>query len=197
MGGYGSGRRPGKTLTTEMLDLDVRFLHRRGYLRSASPSPMIWQRRNGFEPSSIHIRVRGQQLFLNWYVKENDGKWNPVNMFIKLDWTPCHFGGYRPWFLCPRCGRRAAILYAGQYFYCRVCRDLAYPSENEGRLDRLYRQANKIRRRLNCEPGALSPINIPPKGMHEKTFDLLRDQVLVYEERALRLLWGRLQRNKG
>ena len=126
---------------------------------------------------------------------KNDGKWNPVNMFIKLDWTPCHFGGYRPWFLCPRCGRRAAILYAGQYFYCRVCRDLAYPSENEGRLDRLYRQANKIRRRLNCEPGALNPINIPPKGMHEKTFDRLRSRVLMYEDRALRCLWDRLPHN--
>ena len=195
MGGYGSGRKPGKILTTQMLDLDIRVLHRRGYLRSGFARPFVWQPENGIVSSYAHIHSTEHQLFLNYYVREKGMKFDTLNMVIKLDWTPCNFGGRRPWFLCPSCGRRAAILYAGQYFYCRVCRDLAYASENEGRLDRLYRQANKIRRQLNCKPGMLNPINSVPKGMHEKTFDRLRDQVLMYEDRALRLLWGWLQRN--
>lgn len=40
-----------------------------------------------------------------------------VHSWIDLAWTPCQFGGHRPWFVCPGeaggapCGRQAAILY--------------------------------------------------------------------------------------
>jgi hypothetical protein len=35
---------------------------------------------------------------------------------VRLKWTPCHYGGSRAWLLCPiaNCGRRVAILYAGE-----------------------------------------------------------------------------------
>ncbi len=33
-----------------------------------------------------------------------------------LEWTPCNFGGERPWFVCPGkgCAKRVAILYGNE-----------------------------------------------------------------------------------
>lgn len=57
---------------------------------------------------------------------------------VYLDWTACHLGGQRPWFLCPTrgCGRRIANLYGGAIFACRHCYRLAYPSQRETPDDR-------------------------------------------------------------
>ncbi len=61
----------------------------------------------------------------------------PRNLpWIHLEWTPCAFGGSRPWFLCPGegCGRRVAILYGPTFpLLCRLCRDLAYASQSTRR----------------------------------------------------------------
>ena len=46
--------------------------------------------------------------------------------------TPCHFGGQRWWFWCPRCGRRAAKLLCPlgrRHYECRVCHDANYESQ--------------------------------------------------------------------
>jgi len=95
---------------------------------------------------------------------------------VYLDWTPCNFGGHRPWFLCPAhaCGRRVAIIYGGGIFACRHCYQLAYASQRETADDRAARRANKIRERLGWEPGILNPKGWEkPKGMHWKTFERL------------------------
>ncbi len=91
----------------------------------------------------------------------------------RLAWTPCGLGGERPWFVCPGegCGRRAAILYLEDgVLLCRLCLDLAYPSQREGklggRLSRARRRAEKARARL-AAPG--EELVEKPKGMHHKT----------------------------
>lgn len=58
---------------------------------------------------------------------------------VCLEWTACHFGSARPWFVCPNCDRRQAILYvpivcpvASGYdpaFLCRKCWNILYPSQ--------------------------------------------------------------------
>ncbi len=59
-----------------------------------------------------------------------------VEGVAQLVWTPCNFGGFRPWFVCPGegCGRRVAILYGpGQgQMLCRHCRNLNYASQSMG-----------------------------------------------------------------
>jgi hypothetical protein len=192
MGGYGSGRKPGKLLTSDMLELDIRFLNRRRYIKSNMFLPLTWTWNSGEEAGSIGIRIKKQCVLLKYYFRASGKKYRLFSMTVKLDWTPCHYGGHCPWFLCPYCGRRAAILYAGQYFYCRICQNLAYPSENEDQLGRLLRQANKIRRRLNCKPGVQNKIFLKPKGMHYKTFDRLRSQVDRLEYKALRHSYDKL-----
>ena len=46
-----------------------------------------------------------------------------------LTTTTPRFGGFRYWFLCPRCGRRAGKLYHVERWACRRCHDLAYSSQ--------------------------------------------------------------------
>ena len=54
--------------------------------------------------------------------------------WIRLAWIPCNYGGSRPWFLCPGCDRRAAILYVeGGRLLCRPCLGLSYPSQRRRR----------------------------------------------------------------
>ncbi len=37
---------------------------------------------------------------------------DPIAGDVEIDWTCLPSGGKRPWFLCPSCGRRCAVLYA-------------------------------------------------------------------------------------
>lgn len=99
---------------------------------------------------------------------------------VALDWTPQHFGGRRPWFRCPGCGRRCRILYvapaAGPRLACRVCHDLRYYTQRTDRAQCLVERARKIVRRCGGDVGdVLAEDAIPgrSKGMHRRTFDRL------------------------
>ena len=59
--------------------------------------------------------------------------------------TPCPYGGWRIWLLCPYCCRKAYKLYlppSGR-LGCRICHDVTYESRRRGRgwLDHLFRGA--------------------------------------------------------
>lgn len=80
----------------------------------------------------------------------NSGKEDDVHISysVPLERTPCDFGGFRYWFVCPGrgCGRRVSKLYGlGRYFLCRHCHNLAYASQNEDKTDRLNRKMRKLR----------------------------------------------------
>jgi hypothetical protein len=48
---------------------------------------------------------------------------------LSVTWTDCHYGGQRPWFLCPRCSARVGKLYQrplGITLACRRCQQLTY-----------------------------------------------------------------------
>jgi hypothetical protein len=57
---------------------------------------------------------------------------------VRLEWTPCNYGGQRPWFLSPvrGCSRRVAVLYGGGIFACRRCHGLNYQSQHAQAWDR-------------------------------------------------------------
>ena len=58
---------------------------------------------------------------------------------VQLVTTPCHYGKYRYWFICPDCQKRIGVLYAnGNYLACRHCQDLTYKSKNFGKKSRNY-----------------------------------------------------------
>ncbi len=59
----------------------------------------------------------------------NDGRQH-VATSVKLTTTSLHYGGQRPWLLCPSCGRRRRdLLVAGLHVGCRACEGAAYASQ--------------------------------------------------------------------
>jgi hypothetical protein len=183
MGGAGSGnwhRFDKKTTTGECHSVDVRYLHRENLLRSGHSFSLRWSRA-GRETGSIGGIVEGtktpeRMILLFRHRKGPGGEWEDVRESVPLSWTPCNFGGERPWFLCPGagCGQRVAVLYGpGRYFLCRHCYDLSYQSQRDTKMYRALHRAQDIRRRLGGSANMLEPFPEQPKGMHWRTYEQL------------------------
>ncbi|MBS0354452.1 MAG: hypothetical protein JSR83_11195 [Proteobacteria bacterium] len=157
--------------TDDYRRLDVRALHRAGMLTTRHAAMWNWSSR-GVLRASIHVRAQEDHVFLTYTATEN-GERREYSYPVRLDWTPCQYGGARPWFLCPArgCGRRVAILYGGAVFACRHCYRLAYESQRERDYNRLAGRADKIRQRLGWPVGILNATpRTKPKAMHWRTF---------------------------
>jgi hypothetical protein len=100
---------------------------------------------------------------------------------VDIERVPCRFGGTRPYFRCPACGRRCGALYAtSTRFQCRICADLQYRSTRASPGDRKIERAEKIRWRLGWFPGAGLGHGDKPKGMHWRTYErLVREHDLL------------------
>ena len=171
MGGMGSGRRyqGGRSTTENYRPLYVRKLHTAGLLTAGHVALWNWYSRGELR-ASIQVQAREDHVSLIYTATEN-GERREYSYPVRLDWTPCQYGGERPWFLCPSCRRRVAILYGGAVFACRHCYRLAYESQRERDYDRLAGRADKIRRRLGWPVGILNPTPwTKPKGMRWLTF---------------------------
>jgi hypothetical protein len=181
MGGIGSGRgnKGGKDTTSAHRSLDARYLQREGLL-TPGRSCVLTLIRNGETESSIGLRTEAGRVILTYRHQSGGSDWRPMEYPVRLDWTPCTFGGERAWFLCPAdgCGQRVARLYVGGagIFACRHCYQLAYACQRETADDRAGRRADKIRDRLGWEPGILNGPGGKPKGMHWRTFERLTAQ---------------------
>lgn len=202
MGGLGSGRyyrRGGGNTVEGCRRIDVRRWHRDGFLWPGHAFSWAWWDEDGAQTASISVTVgggAGRALAAELrYTLTPEGE-NPerVRYKVPVSWTPCHYGGQRPWFVCPgnrdgrACGRRVALLYlSGRYFLCRHCYGLAYESQRESGEDRLMSRAHKIKRRLGGRPGWAYPWPEKPKGMHWRTYWRLTRKAEQAEHRSLRI----------
>lgn len=156
MGGIGSGRYPrlgskSKHLVAdqEVLRLDIRELYKDGFFNCDARGTITWFRygreaggiRTYFDPCLTVLRL--------------DYEFGcpplPVRESVGLTFTACNFGGDRPWFLCPACGRRCAVLWGRGRFLCRQCQRVAYASQNESASSRAIRRIHEIRRKLKVD----------------------------------------------
>jgi hypothetical protein len=106
---------------------------------------------------------------------------------ITTVWTPCRFGGKRPWFQCGGCGRRVVRLYIVQaVIACRHCHRLGYASQLEAPQDRGAGRARRIRLRLSGDdkddPSGKFPSR--PRFMHRRTYERWRRTHDDAEERS-------------
>lgn len=201
MGGYGSGshhRYHRRDTVESYLRLDVRRLHRDGQLEPRRRSGTHWRWAGGRAAGSISHRAvghggRAKALVLEYRYKAPSGTTETVEQTVWLEWTPCNYGSARPWFLCPRCDRRVAILYGGLRFYCRHCHDLAYASSRESAADRGTRKAQNIRQRLGGSTNLMQPFPPKPKGMHWRTYDRLEAEAEAAHRVALVGLLAKLE----
>lgn len=130
-----------RTEADSLKRVSVYWLKKNGYFRDSYVFGGIKWTNKWSEESSIgldcNITEEEKYIRLHYNQTDNEGKQNNFDYRVKLVTTPCHFGGFRYWFLCPctvnekYCGRRVGVLYkAGDYFACRHCYNLTYSSRN-------------------------------------------------------------------
>jgi hypothetical protein len=178
MGGYGSGgwNSKGRTTADQAKRLDVNYLNKSGHLKSGTMSHQYWT--CGGEPSGdISVQANDGGITLIYRARTNGGEWQDVRESVTVIWEPCNFGGQRPYFLCPRCGRQIIKLYGRTRFLCRSCNNLAYQCQRESAIDRTLRKDWKLRASIGGEPGMASPIPDKPKGMHWRTYNRIIDEI--------------------
>lgn len=155
----GAGR-PGRHQKVESLrSIDVRRFQRDGLIDRHYVGPWSWR-----DPITKKVNAAIQTSFReNMLVLRFTVGGESVVQRIPLERTECHFGGTRPWFRCPGCNNRVAILFMHRrHFACRTCHDLVYASQSEDLLNRAWRMQDKIEEKLG-------PSHERPRGMHART----------------------------
>jgi hypothetical protein len=163
----------GKSTTEDYLSIDIRKWERKGVL---SGSTWGWRWMNG-ETTVAAIRVEAHlsHVVLRYRCRSRQpsGEWETIEDRISLDWTSA-FGRERPWFLCPDCDRRVAILYFDKYFRCRRCLQLVYRSQQVSPLDRPW---NRIQRnRIKLGGSLAGPFPPKPQYMRWKEYFRLMEE---------------------
>ncbi len=163
--------------TVESCDaLDIRLVFRQRPRIGALVS-LSWEGPLGRRSSAdMWFGATGASLF--W----GDAEGRAVAQNLKIERTPQHLGGVRPWWVCPDCGRRCAIVYGfADRFTCRQCGNLTYTTSQSSEWVRKIRKARKIQARLEILKIGDRRVPIRPKGMHEQTFRRLVDRWVAAE----------------
>jgi len=186
MGGLGSGswyRWDKKDTTESQHRVDIRYLRKNGFLHSGCSGTLTWTS-YGDETGSIRFQVMNGFIKLMYSIRVYGDDWEDIKEQVPLTWTPCNYGGQRPWFICPiiGCGHRVAVLYgAGRYFACRHCYDLTYASQQEQAYERAMRKSHKFIKRLGGDPDD-DYWPDKPRHMHWKTYNRLISQAEYYDQ---------------
>ncbi len=126
-----------KRTTESCCQLDMTYLTKKYIMDWDWQTTMSWKSNWGMHTFiGLDICPPGR-ILLHYNVTDNrTGQSSERRYFIHFESTPCNYGGKRWWFLCPDCGRRCRILYLPSnqvYFSCRVCHNLSYESQQEGK----------------------------------------------------------------
>lgn len=158
--------------------LDVRQMARRNDLRAGTWGSWHWHNSyTGEHTGTIGYAIREGELVLSYSINDE-----PKKQYVPILRTPCTYGGSRPWFGCPRCGRRVAVLYLRRGgFYCRTCAQVSYYSQSEDLCGRLWSKQHKAEAKLGANLRR-------PKGMHRTTRERLLSIIFACEEARDELL---------
>lgn len=167
---YGAGRPASHAQVSQVRKVDVRLLHREGHLVPLSDLHWVWR-----DQASLHLRIGPGRADLRFRYPRAQGEWQEAEFIVAIARTSCNFGGDRPWFVCPNCARRCAIIYLRGWPRCRRCAQLVYPSQSESAIERSWQRTSKILRKLGQGDAALYEFPRRPKGMRQVMFDRLRE----------------------
>ena len=103
------------------------------------------------------------------------------NQSIQISKTPCNYGGYRYWFICPDCHKRVGVLYRQSNYKCRHCLGVNYQSQLQQPDTRLFARLNALRARLGWYGGIVHGHGPKPKGMHTATYNRLLGEYVKLE----------------
>ena len=133
----------GKTTVESCRSIDVLHWSRLGYFRSPRWFSWAWSR-DGERVASITVETQRDSATLKYKSRSYGEDWSDVEQRVAIDWTPCRFGGERPWFVCSAasngmyCGCRVTKLYGAGPTERRdpIRRGTARPSAQEPVLHR-------------------------------------------------------------
>lgn len=172
---YGAGRPALHLKTGAVIRLGMRDLQSQGAFKYGSAIfGLTWS--NG---ANIRAHVAGDSVTLEYRFKFAEG-WRDISKCVTIVRTPCHYGGARLWFRCPRCHGRTASLYLRGWPGCRKCSRLAYASQSDDAVARSWRRTHKLETRLSGGAGQWNYRR--PKGMRLATFERLRESLWREEE---------------
>lgn len=191
-GGYrlGAGRPAQHLKTSNYRHMDVRRLQREDCLKEGMAYSWLWKDDTGEEVASIGVRVEGGGVRFTYQITGE----HHVNELVRLTETACNYGGGRMWFVCPYCARRCALVYIGRQVACRKCLKLKYPSQSDDETNASWRRQRKLEAKLG---GA--DYWRKPKGMHQTTFQRIREEIIEEESQREALLvagWRRMFGNE-
>lgn len=180
MGGFGSGKsrsrikawRSKKLYTTNLQKLEVTKL-----IKIYHQNPEIVIACSNFDlkinESFVSLTPTGTEEVKTSDVKTSDVK-TPL---IKLKKQPCHFGGFRYFFICPFCNKQVTSLHVFMktILACRCCLNMVYPCQNQTLSYRLLVKARKASQLINED------VWTKPKWMRKNTFKRLREQYFDYD----------------
>ena len=171
MGGRGSGRRHqgGSATTEDISSVDIRWLHRTQDISDPIRRTISWSR-CGVTHTTASIEKTTQGLLFKYAFTAYGCEPVQVARVVSLLWSDTQFGGRRPWFCCPHCKRRTAIVFISRSIGCRKCFRIRHQSQNECASDRAIRRIDFLRDKLKWQPGFLNGSEWRPKGMHHKTY---------------------------
>lgn len=178
---YGAGRPGWKRKAEHSQAFDVRRVVRKGLLKPGTWFSWSWTTNYGDKAGSVGVRVADnpERVILSYQWTPYGSDPRSVECTLWIEHTPCNYGGSRPWFLCPSCGRRCAVVYFGApggRYACRHCARVAYLTQSEDVMGRLWRKQHKIEARLvdGWEK---------PKRMRWKTCERLQNAIIECEQK--------------
>ena len=138
MGGYGSGRRPGRPVAEQCSRLDLARIAKQGMLQPgrAYVGEQGWHMGGRLIlRAQLVIDLAGPQAPRAILYRQAGDDWPRMQVFT-LAATPQPKGGARYWWLCPFCRQRCRVLYLPEggrpyLFACRRCWGCTYASSNE------------------------------------------------------------------
>ena len=161
--------------TDDYLALRTRDLSR--FMLGWCGKTLVDLRCRGKVVDSVEVDIHPDQLVLTYTYDQSEKIADP----IPIEYSPCHFGGRRPWFICPTCKKRKTVLFCWRYFRCATCLGLSYASLQEIKADRPLNRLMRQRRKLGGSGALFEPFPPKPKGMRWDTYLELRKD----EERNL------------
>lgn len=149
------------------LRLDVRDFAKQGILKSRYCRRVELSSQSTKNIGAICAFYKNGRIFIEAKDMRSNAEQDILTCDIGLQYTDVNFGGQRPWWTCPYCGRRCAILYLGygQQWLCRECLRLPYSSQGFTTIESLSARVERAQQHLG-------PDGQRKKGQHQRTYSL-------------------------
>lgn len=196
MGGQGSGgwNLKHQYTTDDMCRLDLNWLRTKGYFDWPFERKVTWSM-NGIVQLDLKVRYEKGILHLRDATASGSPDSDRYRQQIEVITRTPAVGGQTKLFKCPCCYKARVHLYLHDpFFICRECAGLTYKSKRERNPVRAFRRWDKLSKKLGGIKMDQWCCAQKPKGMHQKTFERLKQEIHEVESYIEREAWRSFRR---